>query len=140
MVCGLFFFIGFVFLPWTQNIRSQGAVTTLKPNQRPQTIQSVIGGRIEEWFVQEGDRVNQGDTILFISEIKDEYFDPNLLERTQEQVQAKEMAVDSYMEKVKQLDFQIDALQRTSDLKFRQTQNKLKQAYLKVTSDSIDFA
>ncbi|MDG2246186.1 MAG: HlyD family efflux transporter periplasmic adaptor subunit [Flavobacteriales bacterium] len=136
---GLFFFIGFVFLPWTQNIRSQGAVTTLKPNQRPQTIQSVIGGRIEEWFVQEGDRVNQGDTILFISEIKDEYFDPNLLERTQEQVQAKEMAVDSYMEKVKQLDFQIDALQRTSDLKFRQTQNKLKQAYLKVTSDSIDF-
>jgi len=33
-----------LFLPWTQNISGSGAVTTLKPNQRPQTIQSVISG------------------------------------------------------------------------------------------------
>ena len=32
----------FLFLPWTQNISGSGAVTTLKPNQRPQTIQSFI--------------------------------------------------------------------------------------------------
>ena len=35
-----------IFLPWTQNISGSGAVTTLKPNQRPQTIQSLISGRI----------------------------------------------------------------------------------------------
>jgi hypothetical protein len=28
-----------LFLPWTQNISGKGAVTTLKPNQRPQSIQ-----------------------------------------------------------------------------------------------------
>jgi len=48
-----------LFLPWTQNISSQGNVTTLKPNQRPQTIQSQIPGRIEQWFVQEGDFVKK---------------------------------------------------------------------------------
>lgn len=135
----LIFTIGFVFLPWTQNIRSQGAVTTLKPSQRPQTIHSVIGGRIESWFVQEGDLVDKGDTIMFISEVKDEYFDPQLLDRTQQQLQSKEMAVSSYMEKVRSLDNQIDALYRTSELKVKQAKNKLQQAYLKVTSDSIDY-
>ncbi len=128
-----------LFLPWTQNIRAGGKVTTLKPDQRPQTIHSVIAGRIEKWFVKEGDFVKRGDTILFISEIKDEYFDPNLLGRTEEQLKSKEFAVSSYMEKVKALDNQVDALAQTSQLKLKQTRNKLKQAHLKVKSDSIDY-
>jgi multidrug efflux pump subunit AcrA (membrane-fusion protein) len=49
-----------LFLPWTQNISGKGAVTTLKPNQRPQSIQSVISGRIEKWYVKEGDFVKGG--------------------------------------------------------------------------------
>ena len=128
-----------LFIPWTQNIRSHGYVTTLKPDQRPQTIHSIIAGRIEKWFVQEGDYVEKGDTILFISEIKDEYFDPNLLGRTEEQLKSKEMSVNSYMEKVKALDNQIDALSQTARLKLQQAENKLKQSELKVTSDSMDY-
>ena len=38
-----------LFLPWTQNINAKGYVTTLKPNQRPQAIQSVISGKLEDW-------------------------------------------------------------------------------------------
>lgn len=129
----------FMFIPWTQNIRAIGNVTTLKPDQRPQTIHSVIGGRIEKWFVQEGDFVKKGDTILFISEVKDDYFDPNLLGRTQEQLKAKEMSVNSYMEKVKAQDNQIDALVQTASLKLEQAKNKLKQAELKVVADSMDY-
>ena len=68
------------FLPWTQNIRSNAKVTSLQPSQRPQTIHSIIAGRIEKWYVQEGQFVKQGDTILFISEVKAEYLDPNLIE------------------------------------------------------------
>lgn len=139
----LFAFFGlallFLFIPWTQNIRAGGYVTTLKPDQRPQTIHSVIGGRIEKWFVQEGDFVAKGDTILFISEVKDEYFDPQLLGRTQEQLRAKEMSVESYMEKVKALDNQVDALVQTASLKLKQTKNKYKQAGLKVVADSMDY-
>jgi len=128
-----------LFIPWTQNIQSKGSVTTLKPDQRPQTIHSIIAGRIEKWHVQEGDFVQKGDTILFISEIKDEYFDPQLLSRTQDQLNSKEKSVQAYMDKVKALDNQIDALSQTSQLKLQQTQNKLKQAGLKVTSDSIAY-
>ncbi|MEQ9262693.1 MAG: HlyD family efflux transporter periplasmic adaptor subunit [Owenweeksia sp.] len=126
-------------LPWTQNITARGSVTTLKPAQRPQTIHSVIGGRIEKWYVQEGDFVNTGDTILFISEVKDEYFDPELLGRTEQQLRSKEMAVKSYSEKISALDAQIDALLQTSGLKLEQSQNKLRQARLKAISDSIDY-
>lgn len=137
----VFFMIGIVVLclPWTQNIRSNGNVTTLKPNQRPQTVHSVIAGRIEKWFVKEGDYVNKGDTILFISEVKDAYFDPNLLSRTDDQVKAKEFSVASYKEKVIALNNQVSALQQTAKLKLQQTQNKYKQAQLKVKSDSIDL-
>ncbi len=134
---GLFFII--TFLPWTQIIQSKGTVTTLSPEQRPQTIQSVIEGRVEKWFVQEGDFVNKGDTILFISEITNKYLDPRLLERTQEQIQAKKMAAKSYMQKVKAKDNQIGALFKTSRFKSEQAKNKLEQAHLLVTSDSIAY-
>ena len=128
-----------VFLPWTQNIRAKGYVTTLEPEQRPQTVHSVIAGKIEKWYVREGDLVEKGDTILFISEIKDEYFDPQLLSRTEQQIKAKELTVNSYMEKVKALDSQIDALLKTKKLKIEQAGNYMRQAELKVQSDSMDL-
>jgi len=113
-----------MFLPWTQNIRSEGYLTTLKPDQRPQTIHSVIDGRIESWHVREGDYVEKGDTILFISEIKDAYFDPQLLDRTQEQLTAKGSSILSYGGKVDALSKQIRVLGETSKLKLQQTENK----------------
>src|SRR6056297_3438909 len=57
-----------MFLPWTQNVRSEGYVTTLRPEQRPQSIPSIIDGRLEKWMVREGSIVEKGDTIAFISE------------------------------------------------------------------------
>ena len=133
--------IGFIvlFLPWTQNITSQGVVTTLKPNQRPQTIQSQIPGRIEQWFVQEGDLVKKGDTILRISEVKSDYFDEKLAERTDNQLHAKSSSVLAYKNKVEALKNQIVALQQERKLKLEQAKNKLLQSRLKVKSDSIDL-
>jgi multidrug resistance efflux pump len=127
-----------MFLPWTQNIRSHGQVTTFHPNERPQTIHSVIAGRIEKWYVKEGDLVEKGDTIAFISEIKDNYFDPNLLERTANQTNLKKETVISYNQKVNALDNQLKALGEQRDLKIKQGRIKLKQAELKVTNDSIN--
>jgi len=128
-----------LFLPWTQNISGSGSVTTLKPNQRPQTIQTVISGRIEKWYVQEGDFVQKGDTILFISEIKEDYFDPNLVENTKNQVDAKKQSLESYESKVNSLSEQIQAINREKKLKIEQALNKIKQSQLKIKSDSIDL-
>jgi multidrug resistance efflux pump len=129
----------FLFLPWTQNISGSGAVTTLKPNQRPQTIQSLISGRIEKWYVNEGDYVEKGDTILFISEIKEDYLDPNLVENTKNQRDAKADAVTSYEGKVGALDSQMGAINNERNLKTKQAKNKIKQAILKIKSDSMDL-
>lgn len=128
-----------LFLPWTQNISGSGAVTTLKPNQRPQSIQSVISGRIEKWYVQEGDFVKKGDTILFISEIKEDYMDPNLVENTKNQMNAKKQSLLSYGSKVNTLTGQIQAIETEKKLKLEQGQNKIKQSFLKIKSDSIDL-
>jgi multidrug resistance efflux pump len=131
--------LGLLFMPWTQNIRAKGYLTALKPEQRPQTIQSVIGGRIEKWYVQEGDFVEKGDTILFISEIKDEYFDPELVSRMDQQIKAKQQAVVAYSEKITALERQIKALEANNKVKRMQAQNKLLQAGFKVESDSMNL-
>jgi multidrug resistance efflux pump len=133
--------IGFaiLFLPWTQNISGSGSVTTLKPNQRPQTIQSIISGRIEKWYVQEGDFVNKGDTILFISEIKEDYLDPNLVKNTKNQVDAKKLSGKSYESKVTTLSTQIQSIENERKLKLEQALNKIKQATFKIKSDSMDL-
>ncbi len=128
-----------LFMPWTQNVRAQGELIALNPEQRPQTIQSVIAGRIEKWYVAEGQFVHKGDTILRISEVKDDYFDPNLLDNTQLQLDAKEFSKLSYQEKVKALESQISALETSLSLKISQAQNKVQQNILKVASDSIDL-
>lgn len=136
---GIIFLI-LLFLPWTQNIRSFGKVTALKPGQRPQTINSLIAGKIEKWYVQEGQFVKKGDTILYLSEIKEDYLDPSLVQNTESQLKSKESAVQSYMNKAISNDNQIDALINVRKLKLEQAENKLIQSRLKVTSDSADLA
>lgn len=135
----LIVFSSSLFLPWTQNISAKGYVTTRSPEQRPQAIQSVIAGRLEEWYVREGDYVERGDTIIFISEVKSEYFDPNLIERTSEQVDAKTKSIASYDEKIKALEKQYNALLESLDLKREQIRNKIRQARNKISMDSMDM-
>lgn len=128
-----------LFLPWTQNVTSKGYVTTRSPEQRPQAIQSVIAGRLEKWYVREGDFVKKGDTIVFISEVKSEYFDPELLTRTTEQLDAKSQSVGVYEQKVIALQNQYNALEDALRLKREQTTNKIQQARNKISMDSIDL-
>lgn len=128
-----------LFLPWTQNVQSIGAVTAVSPNNRPQLVNAVIGGKIEKWFVQEGQYVKKGDTIAFLSEIKAEYMDPELVRRTEDQMRSKEGSVGAYMGKVQALDQQIDAMIDNRIVKLNQAQNKIKQLRYKITSDSADY-
>ncbi|MEM9895676.1 MAG: HlyD family efflux transporter periplasmic adaptor subunit [Bacteroidota bacterium] len=132
-------FILLLFLPWQQNIRGQGLVTALNPKNRPQTVQSAIAGRIDSWEVNEGDFVNRGDTLLTISEIKDKFFDPDLVDRLKEQIQAKKNARDAKEGKSVALTNQISALEDALRAKMSQAKNKIKQARLKLEGDSLAF-
>ncbi len=139
LIGSLIVFLGFLFLPWTQNVSFTGTVISLKPNQRPHTIHSAISGRIEEWYVNEGDYVKKGDTILHISEIKNDYLDPELVARTKEILDAKKSSVGAYNGKVSALKEQVETLKVSKELKVQQAKNYIQQAQLKVQSDSINF-
>ena len=115
----------FMFLPWTQNIKAKGSLTTLYQEDRPQEIHSPIPGRIIKWWVKEGDYVKKGDTILQLSEIKPDYLDPNLVGRTREQVDAKKSGLGFYKGKITTTSFQIEALKESRKLKIEQLRNKL---------------
>jgi multidrug resistance efflux pump len=127
-----------LFIPWTQNIRAAGDITTLRQEQRPQQLNTIIPGKIAKWHVKEGDYVKAGDTIMQLAEIKDDYLDPNLLSRTQEQLTAKEMSVEGYKSKAGTADMQIIALMQAKALKVAQIENKTRQQMMKLLSDSMD--
>lgn len=126
-------------LPWTQNVRTSGELTTLNPDQRPQEIQSIISGRINEWRVREGDFVEKGDTIAIITEVKDAYFDDKLLERTYNQLELKKQSVDAYSNKIEAQNSQLDALVKQRELESNKTRVKIQQMKLKIQKDSADY-
>lgn len=128
-----------LFMPWTQNIKSKGIITTLKQENRPQDINSPIPGKIMKWWVKEGDFVQKGDTILQLSEIKEEYLDPNLIGRTQEQVEAKKGAKQNYQNKLGAIKNQIAALLTSKKLKTEQLNNKLKQLENKLSAERAEI-
>ena len=136
-----FLLVGIIvmFLPWQQNINGEGSITALTPQDRPQTIQNVVAGRIERWNVKDGDYVKKGDTLLIISDTKDEYFDPNLPQRLNEQLVAKQGSQQATGSKIQALNGQILALKTGVDVKLSAARNKIKQSAFKVAADEADL-
>ncbi len=64
------------FVPWVQTAYGQGRITTLDPADRLQNISALVPGRVERWYVKEGDVVKAGDPIARIIDN-----DPSLLDR-----------------------------------------------------------
>jgi multidrug resistance efflux pump len=131
MVLGAIFIV-FLFLPWQQNIRGIGKVTALNPANRPQTVQAVIAGQIQTWHVREGELVKAGDTIVTIREVKEKYFDPQLLSRLQEQLAAKKSSLNSKTQKGEALQRQIEALKTGMQRKIEQASAKLEAERVKL--------
>lgn len=131
--------LGILFLPWTQNIRSKGQITSLYQEQKPQKIYSPIAGKISRWWVKEGDFVEQGDTLAKISEIKAEYLDPKLISRTQEQLDAKKGTVSFYEQKVRATEDQIANLRSSKSLKQDQLTNKITALQQKITGERSEL-
>ena len=125
---GLFVaFLLAAFIPWQQNLFGNGVVSALSPMDRSQTLPSRIDGRVERWFVAEGQFVAKGSPIVQISEIKDEYLDPEVLPRTQEQLDATARSNSDKRNKAAALSAQIEALEQGLEVKLRQAGNKLAQ-------------
>ncbi len=122
--------VGFVIIlivaPWIQNVSGSGIVTSFSPDQRPQTIDALIDGRIEKWYVQEGDYVKKGDTIVVLRDIDTKFLDPKFRER-QQVIRDNEVA-----------EAQLEVLMAKQ--KVLQAKQKLLAAEATVTNANIDVA
>jgi multidrug resistance efflux pump len=138
---GLFFVLIFIlFVPWTQNINTSGIVTTQFQEQRPQQINSIIPGKIIKWWVKEGDFVQKGDTIVELADTKDDYLDPRLIERTNDQLIAKKQKVEFYDNKITNIKGQLIAIEEGFKLKEATIKNKIQQLERKILIDSAELA
>jgi len=138
---GLFFVLIFIlFVPWTQNINTSGIVTTQFQEQRPQQINSIIPGKIIKWWVKEGDFVQKGDTIVELADTKDDYLDPRLIERTNDQLVAKKQKVEFYDNKISNINGQLIAIEAGFKLKEAAIKNKIQQLERKILIDSAELA
>ncbi|MBY0435854.1 MAG: HlyD family efflux transporter periplasmic adaptor subunit [Cyclobacteriaceae bacterium] len=135
---GILFFI-ILFLPWQQNIHGKGKVTALSPSNRPQTIETTIAGRIKSWKIKEGQFVDKNDTIAIISEVKEKYFDPEMLLRLREVIAAKEKSLSSKDLKAKSLVRQISALEDGMANKVEQSKAKLEAERVKFDNAKNQF-
>jgi multidrug resistance efflux pump len=136
---GIFqFFLIVLFLPWTQNISSSGNVSTLYQDQRAQQINTVIPGRIVKWYIKEGDVIKKGDTIVQLADTKDDYLDPNLVERTKDQLISKQQKLVFYNENIDAIKSQINAIKNNREFKINSYENKIEQYKRKLISDSSE--
>lgn len=69
------------FVPWVQTIAGAGQIVALNPAEREQAISALVPGRIAEWYVREGSRVETGQPIARIVDN-----DPQLVDRLQTQL------------------------------------------------------
>jgi multidrug efflux pump subunit AcrA (membrane-fusion protein) len=115
-----------LFLPWQQNVQGSGSVTARNPQDRPQSVPTVLAGRLEKWFVQEGDVVKKGQPLLQITEIKEKYLDPNLVLRLGEQVSGKQAAVQQKNAKAASMAVLIEALEQNRAFSLSKAENKVR--------------
>lgn len=73
-------FIAFIVIisiaPWMQTVRGEGRVVALSPQERRQELTAPLEGRIQKWFVTEGQKVKKGDPLVQIVDN-----DPLILDR-----------------------------------------------------------
>jgi multidrug resistance efflux pump len=71
-------------------------------------------------------------------DIKDDYLDPQLLQRTEEQLKAKQQKIVFYNDKITATQSQVAALEQSRDLKLNSLENKMEQTRRKLLSDSAE--
>lgn len=78
------------FAPWVQTSYGTGTITALYPEDRVQTVNALVSGRIAKWYVVDGSKVKKGDPIV---EIQDN--DPNFFARLESERDAVSAGLDA---------------------------------------------
>jgi multidrug efflux pump subunit AcrA (membrane-fusion protein) len=111
--------VGLAVLPWQQTAPGSGRVLAWAPDERSQSVDAPVSGRVERWLVREGDRVAAGDPIV---ELRDN--DPELMERMQRDrltleasLEAARLRIQAYEEKLVATSEGVDAAEEAASAK-----------------------
>jgi multidrug efflux pump subunit AcrA (membrane-fusion protein) len=112
-----------LFLPWEQTVQGTGKIVAYDPTQRDYELKAPHPGFVKEYFVQENQKVKQGDALCVIED-QDSSYETRL---TQKQ-NAIEIQIAQQFEYIQSLkDEQID-LKKYYTKSIEQFKNKLKQS------------
>lgn len=78
------------FVPWTQTVTVQGNLSAYSNMERPQEMHAQINGRIQNWYVNEGDFVKKGKLVLELEDVSPKFMAPDLLRRLDQSREALE--------------------------------------------------
>lgn len=116
----------FLFLllsPWQQTSSVKGRVIAYAPQERDQIIDAPIKGRIVQWHVQEGEKVEKGQLLLEISDN-----DPLYLSRLGEQRDAVEAQRAAAQSAINDIQDQLAATERVKRLQLESYDAKIRMA------------
>jgi len=70
-------------VPWVQTANGNGQVVALNPDDRQQQVTALVSGRVDQWFVHDGQHVNAGDPIVRVVDLDPDYLSRLNAERAQ---------------------------------------------------------
>jgi adhesin transport system membrane fusion protein len=118
-------------IPWVQTVNGDGQVTALIPNQRPQTVQVQIKGRLQKWYITEGQFVQAGDTIAILEDIDSKFLDFNLIENQSKQLEALKERKNQIEMQVQVFRQQVEAERNAREAGVMASKQKLQQSIQK---------
>ena len=92
--------------PWQQSAAGSGRVIAFEPLERQQTLEAPIEGRVVRWLVNEGERVEEGQLLLEMSDN-----DPQLFERLEQERTLTRDRMTTYAARVAALEERLLAIE-----------------------------
>ena len=123
-----------LFAPWQQTVRGSGRVVAFNPLDRQQAIEAPISGRVTQWWVQEGTRVEQGDPLFEITDI-DEF----RLQRLQTQLAALQVKLESFESQATQYRQNVENVRSIGQLTVQANESKVDESDQRVTAAQADL-
>ncbi len=98
--------VALIFTPWQQNVTGSGRVIAYTPIERQQPIEAPVSGRVKQWYVREGDHVEEGQLLVELSDNDPEILARLERERTavRSQIEASELQIAVSQAKIDSLE------------------------------------
>lgn len=117
--------------PWQQNISGHGRVIAYDPQERQQSIEATVEGRVVSWSIGEGSEVKTGD---IIGEISD--YDANLNNRLADELKALTMRQEAIQSRINALTNQLSLAENSRSMAIVGADARIKMAQERFNASS----